>query len=589
MSAKYVVGVDLGTTHTVCAYAPLSDPEASPVVLPLSQLTSKEALETKPLLPSAIYFPHDAEGQKGPPWDPSRRFVVGEYARSRSFDVPSRVVLSAKSWLCHPTLDRRKGHLPLGAPSDVEKISPVEASFRLLEHVAEAWEQHHGKSVPLSQQEVVLTVPASFDPAARELTVEAALASGLENLSLLEEPQAAVYAWLGDHKGWRKELRPNDVILVVDIGGGTTDFSAILVSEQAGGLELVRMAVGHHILLGGDNMDLALAYHAKQRLESEGKSVDAWQLASLTHACRAAKELLLCEGGQESVPVAALGKGTNLFGGALRLDLLRHDVSNLLVDGFFPHVEKTSLPVQRRRSGLAELGLPYASDPSVTKHLASFVSRANAGEPIVPTHLLLNGGVMKGAALRTRLCEVLATWFGREVPTLSGADFDFSVARGAVAYGLSKHGRGIRIRSGTSRAYYVGVEGAAPAVPGVPTPMSLLCVAPLGMEEGTVAPLAASDLGVVVGEPVGFRFFGSTTRREDTVGTTLHTWRDQEMEELSPVSVTLPSEGRPHGEVVPIQLRSTATEVGTLLLEALPLSPKKPDEVWKVELSVREV
>jgi hypothetical protein len=611
--SKYVIGIDLGTTHCALALSDATRDDARVETLEVPQLVAPGAVEAKPLLPSFLYFAHESEGPQALPWVSDRRFAVGEQARARGVDAPARLVSSAKSWLCHPTIDRRAGILPLGAPEDVEKISPVETSWRYLEHLQEAWDARFG-SDKLVDQEVVITVPASFDASARELTVEAALAAGIEKLTLLEEPQAALYAWIsamGD--AWRKQIRVGDVVLVVDVGGGTTDFSAIAALDKDGSLELVRIAVGDHILLGGDNMDLALAHVVRGKLEADGKEVDRWQMAALVHACRAAKEKLFTEPTLKSAPIALSSRGSKLIGGGLRAELARDEVERVLVEGFFPRVAAGARPALRARAALTQLGLPYASDPAVTKHLAAFLGRqadatsklegfartANAkGDArdrapslLHPTALLFNGGVMKAPSLRGRIVDTLNAWLAEDgappVRELGGADLDLAVARGAASYALSRRGRGVRIRGGTARAYYVGIESAVPAVPGIEPPITALCVAPFGMEEGTEAKLPPIELGAVVGEPVRFRFFGSTVRREDAAGTELERWKDGELEELAPIEVTLPAEGRRAGDVVPVTLRASVTDVGTLLVEAVPAKPNKPDERWRVELSVR--
>ncbi len=598
--SRFAVGIDLGTTHCAFAAAPLEG-DGAPQVLGVPQLVARGQLEARPLLPSFLYFAHASEGPQPLPWDAERRFSVGVQARARGIDAPARVVSSAKSWLSHPSVDRRGGILPLGAPDDIEKVSPVEASRRYLEHLAEAFAALHGGGAALAEQDVVVTVPASFDASARELTVEAAAAAGIETLTLLEEPQAALYAWvlaMGDD--WRKQVKPGDVVLVVDVGGGTTDFSAIHAVEKDGSLELVRVAVGDHILLGGDNMDLALAHLVGRKLEAQGKALDRLQQASLVHACRAAKEQLLGDASLESVPIAIASRGSALLGATVRTDLTRDEAVRILVDGFFPAVDADARPTSRARAGLTQLGLPYASDPAVTRHLASFLARqAGAlGAPpgrrpalLHPTAVLFNGGVMKSEALCARVIETLDRWLAADgappVHVLQGADLDFAVARGACAYALVRRGRGLRIRGGTARAYYVGIESAVPAVPGLEPPVSAMCVAPFGMEEGTEAELPPHELGVVVGEPVRFRFFGSSVRREDPAGAVLERWTDDELDALAPIEVTLPGEGRRDGDVVPVRLRSRVTEVGTLLLEAEPLRPLKVGERWRVELSVR--
>lgn len=617
--SRYVIGIDLGTTHTALAYAanPLgadSESAAEITTLQVPQLVAQSAIAARPLLPSFLYFQHESEGPAALPWDAERTFSVGEQARSRGADAPARLVSSAKSWLCHAGVDRHASILPQNAPEDLERVSPVEASWRYLEHLVEAWDHTIANGDPesaLAEQDVVITVPASFDAAARDLTVEAALAAGIEHLTLLEEPQAALYAWIDARRTWRKELTVGDVILVVDVGGGTTDFSAIAAVEREGELELVRVAVGDHILLGGDNMDLALAHLVAQKLRAEGKEVDRWQMTALTHASRAAKERLLADASLASTPIAIAARGAKLLGGGLRSELTRDEVEATLVEGFFPSVPSSARPVSRARGGLTQLGLPYAQDAAITKHLAAFLGKqaraldslegfvkpasdgiTRAPKLLWPTAILFNGGVMKSDRLRGRLLEVLSAWLEEDgapkARVLGGADLDLAVARGATAYALAKLGRGLRIRGGTARSYYVGVESPAPAVPGVEPPITAMCLAPFGMEEGSHADLPPLELGVVVGEPVRFRFFGSTTRREDTAGTELDHWKDGELEELAPIEVTLPAEGRTEGDVVPVRLAASVTEVGTLLLEAVPTSPKKADERWKIELTVRE-
>jgi hypothetical protein len=606
---RFAVGIDLGTTHCALAFAPLEHlAEARPEVLEIPQVVARAQIETRPLLPSFLYFAPDSEGPQAVPWDAERSFAVGEYARARAAEVPTRVIASAKSWLSHPTVDRRAGILPVGAPEDIERVSPVEASWRYLEHLTEAFDAHWGGGESaLAKQDVVLTVPASFDASARELTVEAAIAAGIEKLTLLEEPQAALYAWtlaMGD--SWRKELRPGDVVLVIDVGGGTTDFSAIAAVEQDGGLDLLRVAVGDHILLGGDNMDLALAYVVRSKLEAEGKILDRGQQAGLSHACRVAKERLLGDPAVDAFPIAIASRGSELLGATIRTELTRQEVTRTIIDGFFPIVAADARPTIRARGGFTELGLPYASDAAVTRHLASFLARqagalgklqggqlpsGRAPRLLHPTTVLFNGGVMKADRLRARLVDALNVWLsadgGGPVRVLEGTDLDLAVARGACAYSLVRRGKGLRIRGGTARAYYVGIESAAPAVPGVEPPVSAMCVAAFGMEEGTDANLPPHEFGVVVGEPVSFRFYGSTVRRSDRPGAVLEDQKRDELDELPPMELTLPAEGRHEGDVVPVRLRSQLTEIGTLLLEAEPIRPLREGERWRVELSVR--
>ncbi len=435
-------------------------------------------------------------------------------------------------------------------------------------------------------------MPASFDAGARDLTLEAALAAGLEQVTLLEEPQAALYAWIA-HNGeaWRSHLRAGDRVLVIDIGGGTTDFSLIDAVERDGTLELQRVAVGDHILLGGDNMDLALAHVVGQELAAQGKELDRFQLGALGHACRSAKERLLSDATLDAVAVVLPSRGSQLLGGSIRAELRREQVEQYLLEGFFPRVAASEQPKARPRSGLVQAGLPYASDAAISKHLAAFLTRHAFANDRPPSAILFNGGVLKASVLRTRLLDTINDWLSERKATparvLPGEDLDLAVARGAAYYGLVRHGRGLRIRGGTAHAYYVGIESPMPALPGMEPPVLALCVAPFGMEEGTSADLPPQELFVVVGEPVTFRFFGSTTRRTDAAGSVLERWRADELTELPLIELTLPPAGRAAGDVVPVQLQASVTAIGTLKLEALAKEPLTPDERWQIELSVR--
>lgn len=607
--ARYSIGIDLGTTHSAVSYVDLaaSDGEkTSQRVLPITQLTAPGAVEDLDLLPSFLYLPHASElapGDLGLPWNAERDFAVGELARSRGAATPIRLVSSAKSWLCHPGVDRRSPILPNDAPPEVPRVSPLEASVRYLSHLREAWDQAH-PDAPFGEQDITVTIPASFDPAARELTAEAAAAAGYDRMTLLEEPQAALYSWIQKSGGqWRKQVKVGDIILVVDVGGGTTDLSLIAVIEREGNLELHRVAVGDHILLGGDNMDLALAHVVARKLAAQGTQADPWQLRALTYACRAAKETLLTDPDTDTVPLVVPSRGSKLIGGSIRTDLTRAELTQTILEGFFPQVEASARPVSRARAGLTQLGLPYAQDAAITRHLAAFLGRQVAAlaeleglqgaQPegatfLHPTAVLFNGGVFKSGLLVDRILQTLNGWLAAEgaapARLLDGAELDLAVARGAAYYGYVRRGQGVRIRGGTARAYYVAVESSMPAVPGFEPPVQALCVAPFGMEEGTEAALPPQEFGLVVGEPVHFRFFGSSVRRQDQVGTLLDFWGPEELQELEEIQATLPSEGRTAGEVVPVRLHARVTEAGTLELEAV---PRGNGERWKVEFDVR--
>ncbi|HBP19778.1 MAG TPA: nucleotide-binding protein, partial [Planctomycetes bacterium] len=404
-----------------------------------------------------------------------------------------------------------------------------------------------------------------------------------------EEPQAAFYAWLEQAgEEWREQLEVGDLVLVLDVGGGTTDLSLIAVREEEGNLTLERVAVGEHLLLGGDNMDLALAHVAAKRLEEEkGKTLDAWQSRALWQACRAAKEKLLT-GKKDTAPVSVLGRGSKLIGGSVKTELRREDLDAILLEGFFPSCTKEDRPAKRRAIGLAEIGLPFVADAGITRHVAAFLAAQDIEDGFAhPTRILFNGGVFKGGILRERALEVLGSWMPEEHPlsALDGEDLDLAVARGAAHYGLIRRGSGLRIRGGTARSYYVGIESSLPAVPGMPTPLKALCVAPFGMEEGTSVQVGEREFSLLVGEQAEFRFLGSTTRKEDQPGQILDRWSDEELEELAPLDVTLPvAEGQEEGSAVPVTLRSTVTEIGTLEVHCV----SREGEAYKLEWNVRE-
>ncbi len=602
-SSRYIIGLDLGTTNCVVAYVDTQPADTEPPAIRLFQIPQLVApgnVEERALLPSFLYLPSTQELPQGSlvlPWTDELSFAVGTFARTRGTEVPGRLISSAKSWLSHAGVDRTAPLLPWGGETnttDLQKMSPLEVSAQYLQHIRQAWNAAMAQDSPqhrLENQEVFLTVPASFDAAARELTVQSAEQAGLPSVTLLEEPQAACYAWIeATGEKWRKHVRVGDVILVCDVGGGTTDFSLIAVSEEAGELMLKRIAVGDHILLGGDNMDLSLAYNVQQRLAAEGTKLDAWQFRGLGQSCRAAKENLLQAEHAESHAVTILGRGSGVIGGSVRTDLSYKEIEASLVDGFFPRNSIAERPTPSRRVGFQEMGLPYAADPAITRHLAKFLSQHRSPDSphsfVHPTALLFNGGVMKAAVLRQRLIQVLDGWLGQDggeaVRVLAETELDYAVARGAAYYGLARRGTGVRIRSGTARAYYIGIETAMPAVPGVPAPLKALCVVPFGLEEGSQNDIPGQEFGLVVGEPAQFRFLGSSTRRDDRLGDLIEE-PDAEIEELTPLETSLAWTGQ-EGVTVPVRLHIQVTEVGTLELWAV---SRDETQRWKLEFNVR--
>jgi hypothetical protein len=599
--SRYVVGIDLGTTNSALAYADgnaMEDDQPGPIVsLAIPQLVGLNDVAERPLLPSFYYIPGAKEFPAGSfdlPWKSPPDRVLGYFAREHGAKVPGRLVSSAKSWLSHAGVDRRAAVLPWTAADDVTRVSPVTASAAYLEHLRDAWNARMpGKTAAdrLENQEVFLTVPASFDPVARELTMEAASKAGLKHVTLLEEPQAAFYAWLAvqDQK-WRKKVRVGDIILVCDIGGGTTDFTLIAVTDDAGDLALSRLAVGEHILLGGDNMDLALAYAVAGTLPQGMEGLDAGQRVALGHACRAAKETLFTDLKKNAAPVTVLGRGSKVIGGSIKTELTRDLLKQVLIDGFLPRCAPTDQPERGRRVGLTEIGLPYAADPAITRHLARFLGQQagslhTGGSTVLPSAVLFNGGVLKAVELRRRILDVLSDWAGKPVPELDSSDLDLAVAHGAAYYGLVRRGRGVRIKGGVGRAYYVGLETAAPAVPGVAPSIKALCVVPMGMEEGTEADVPGAEIGLVVGEPAQFRFLGSNTRRDDVVGTVLERWNSEELQEIDPLETALEAADGSSGGPVPVRLHARITEVGTLELSC---QSTRDARRWKLEFNVRE-
>ena len=588
---KYIVGIDLGTTNIVVGYAPLAvkeDEKPEINLAPIAQELAKGAIEWLDVLPSFIF-----ERIKEKPvldWDLESKFIIGEYARERGSEVPDRLISSAKSWLCNPRINRKEAILPWNAPEGAEKISPFKAMTIFLNHVREAWNRKFPKD-KLESQKVVITIPASFDAAARDLVVEAAKEAKLPEAILLEEPQAAFYSWISQNeKPWRKQVAKGDTVLVVDVGGGTTDFSLIEIGESNGDLSLERVAVGNHILLGGDNMDLTLAYIAKQKLEAANKKVSHWQTIQLSHQCRKAKEELLTDTAKESAPVVISGRGSSLIASTIKTTIERKDV-DALVEGFFPMCAFEDSPVEATEGGVREINLMYAADPAITRHLAKFLRSQNSDTKTYgyPRAILFNGGVFKSEVFKNKLVEVIDTWLkdaGREpIKVLEGAELSQAVARGATYFGTVSEGHGIRIRGGVSQSYYLGVESAIPAIPGFKPPIKALCVAKQGTEEGTTLDVPDRTFAIRIGKTAEFKFFKSNCRRDDNFGEIFEDM-DETFEDTSSLRLELEAyEGMKPGDIIDVKLQVAITEIGTLEVYCIELNG---DHRWKLEFNVRE-
>lgn len=598
--ARYIVGIDLGTTNSVAAYldtrAPVEELAQVPV-FGITQLVGPGQIASREKLPSFLYLPNPHELPEGSlrlPWNRDRAYAVGEFARGRGAQVPGRLVASAKSWLCHAEVDRTAAILPWGAPEEVERVSPIQASAEFLRHLREAWdyEMAQGREdARLADQEVILTVPASFDEVARELTVEAANEAGLERVTLIEEPQAAFYSWLFYHReDWRAHVRPDQLILVCDVGGGTSDFSLIRVEGTGGELGFRRIAVGDHLLLGGDNMDLALAAELEETLAGPGRKLDATQWSALQHACRSAKETLLSDGGKESVSVALPGRGSRLVGGALRAELRREQVIEWIREGFFPLSGIDEAPQRSARTGIQEFGLPYAPDPAVSRHLATFLRDPTGREEHTyrrPDLVLFNGGAFKPELLRDRIIELLGSWFrdsgAPRVLMRDPTDLDLAVARGAAYYGLVRRGEGVRITGGTARSFYVGI-GLASEAAEEGGRQEAICVAPQGLEEAQEVEVPNKEFDLLIRRPVHFPYYSSSTRPLDRVGDIVKV-DEATMRPLPPIRTILRSGKKSSAEQVRVRLHAILTEVGTLELWCVATEGNRR---WRLQFEVRK-
>lgn len=606
MPADFVVGIDLGTSNCAVAYADLRSPTSAVADFPVTQRQRPGQVGAQPLLPSCLYLPatHERAANATPlPWPEEPSAIVGEYARWQGAQVPGRLVASAKSWLCHPGVDRTAPILPWGAPADVEKLSPMRASALLLAHMRAAWDAAY-PNARLSEQETVITVPASFDEVARALTVTAAKEAGLEHFTLVEEPQAAFYDFTSRHReDLADALAGVRLALVVDVGGGTTDFTLISVAVGDEGPVLKRIAVGEHLILGGDNMDAALARRAEERLIATGRKLTAGQWTQLVQTARVAKESLLAVTAPERHAIAIAGAGSRLIGSTLSTEVTREEVEQLIVEGFFPACGSDETPRRAARVALQELGLPYAQDPAITRHLAAFLARHAAvgfaaldtsgpnpachpmgdidgsGSASVlprPDAILLNGGVFNSARLANRLVDMVSAWWpeSSRIALLEHDSLDLAVARGAAAYGLARRGVGRRIGGGAAQAIYVGVasaDGVAQAV----------CAIPRGHEEGQTVEITGREFQLTVDRPVQFPLLSTTSDRTDKAGDVVAV--TDAFKSLPPLHTILRTTVAKKS-VVPVHLRAALTELGTFELWCV---SNLADERWRLEFDLR--
>ena len=608
-SPRYLVGIDLGTTHTVVAYTPITDElESSPInIFEIDQLIAPGEVARKPLLPSFRYHPADDEISPSElvlPWDiqPVKgdfsNAIIGEFARELGAKVEGRQVVSAKSWLSHTGVDRSEAILPWSSNSSVKKVSPVVASASYLNHVRQAWDYHH-QDAKLADQEVVVTVPASFDEAARALTLEAAAMAGLPKILLLEEPQAVCYDWYAKNKqDAETQLKDIPLLMVCDVGGGTTDLSLIKVSTDNDKLTLDRIGVGDHLMLGGDNLDLALAHKAEQRLHGGTKKLSAAGLSKLIQQTRKVKEQLLSGNAPETAKVTLLGSGSRLIGGSKSIELTREEVHSIALDGFFPQTEYTDQPSQRQ-AAVVEFGLPYAADPAISKHLAQFIdlhdtvcreALLNSGTdldqnlPAIPAAVLLNGGVFNSPLLAERVLTTFSHWRGDAVTELKNPHPDLAVAYGAVAYAKARHGAQLKIGGGSARSFFLTLEDKKKSKQGI-------CILPKGSDEGTEVRLATRKFALTLGEPVRFNLVSSTDDNHTEAGE-LFAIDSDSFVTLPPFIATLDS-GRDRAELAANQkdreevtLACQLTEVGTLQIECV--SVTDDSKRWKVEFAIRK-
>ncbi|MEY3786406.1 MAG: hypothetical protein RLZ75_611, partial [Pseudomonadota bacterium] len=591
-SQHYLVGIDLGTTHTVVAFTNSETGQQEIQLLQIEQLIAPGQVAARPLLPSVRYHPAPGELSAVDIAFPSNTTeslisevapVIGEAARLLGAKSKGRFVTSAKSWLSHPSVDHSAEILPWGSSDEIKKVSPIDASASYLAHIRTVW-GHKFPNTPLEQQDIVITVPASFDEAARSLTLEAARIAGLTQVRLLEEPQAVCYDWLRlNSTNITQALTDVHLLLVCDVGGGTTDLTLIKVEVGEHEPKLTRIGVGEHLMLGGDNIDLALAHLAESRLTDSNKRLSAADLSQLIEQCRLAKERLLAEDAPENTSVTLLGGGSKLIGSSRSVIFTRDEVRTLALDGFFPLSGLDDFP-DRKRSGVVEFGLPYAAEPAISKHIAAFLklhatasSEALKGEGRVPDALLLNGGVFRSKPITQRLIQLLNSWSTKAPKLLENKHPELSVAYGAVSYAIARREKKIKIGGGTARSYFLLIDTDHT------TEQQGICILPRGSEEGEEIILKDRHFALRLGVPVRFHLASTTGDAEYKPGDLIEL--TDLFHSLPPLAVAFEGdESKPNEEVI-VELAVTQTEIGTLNIQCV--SVQNNQQRWNVEFQIR--
>jgi molecular chaperone DnaK (HSP70) len=583
-SAKYHIGIDLGTTHTVVAYAKTHNKNTPIHIFEIEQLVAPGEVASLNVLPSVRYHPAPDELSKAdmafsPAGDSA---ILGQAARVLSAKTQGRFVSSAKSWLSHPSIDHSAAILPWGSPDDVAKISPLEASSSYLQHVRQVW-NHKNPTALFEEQNIVITVPASFDESARSLTIEAAHLAGLQQVRLLEEPQAVCYDWLHRHTDNLKTTLKNiTLLLICDVGGGTTDLTLIKVDHSQKEPKLSRIAVGEHLMLGGDNIDLTLAHLAESRINTTHKKLSSSDLSYLLEQCRLVKEQLLANNAPEFLNITLLGGGSKLIGGSRSAQLTRDEVQAIALDGFFPLSKIDELP-NKKRSGVVEFGLPYASETAVSKHIAAFLASHQqtikatlAEKSIIPDALLLNGGVFRSTKITQRTVDLLASWSNKSPLLLENQHPELSVAYGAVSYALAREHKNINIGGGASRSYFllIGSEKKQQSV----------CILPRGSEENNEIILKNRQFLLRLGQAVSFHLV-SLTGGQDYPAGEIVTINDN-FHPLPPLAVAFEHEDYLQNTAIEVQLSATLSELGTLQIQCI--STQEKSRRWHVKFQIRK-